>query len=741
MATTAAPPLTSDIPGASAEVLLLRRELLGGEMASVAELALGEMTVEVRAGRDALWALVSRAGRGSIALRAAHAPGGARAIRVLGKGDRREIHLDSALGRHVVTLQCSLGEVPVLRVTSSLLPAAPLLVPFWPRDLYPLGQRSDPLLARGRVEAAQRGLNTGLLYFRMEEPAFGSVLYFQNLTALNRWFQATNTKPDGAVGGEWPELGYLPPTPPQSGTPPTAPLPAGETITVSDALLAFHDAPEGDEQAQARRYLTLLGAIYRHITPPEPEFHDWMARARASLRDLDRSPKATITHYGHRYVHPYTASEYPDSMVQVATVAALRDWEAWSREPVPLRPQFAAGLRKFFDRRIPSLRRYLPNVGKDKDKDAVDSWYMYHPLKNLGRLALDGDRRARRLFLDSLPHGIRAAHHFDYCWPIQFKIDDFTVITAQRDGDGHGQTDVGGLYAYVMLQAFELCGEQRYLDEARAALDAARGMRFNLNYQANLTAWGAAACMRMWRITAEEFYLDLGYVYLASFFHNTAIWESEIGHARHYRNFLGATALHDAPYMAIYECYDSFAAFERYLKDSGPDLDPAARLLLSEYCRHALDRAWYYYPDALPEEAVAQESRNAHVDRALSFPVEDLYVDGQQAGQVGQEIYGAGAAFVFATRAFHPVEGAPFRLFCDHFLLAMDRPARNSLSFQLGGTEGCLAALRVIRTGREPLPKFRLATLGGDDIAPREEAADHVAFVVPANGRLTLIWP
>ena len=36
-------------------------------------------------------------------------------------------------------------------------------------------------------------------------------------------------------------------------------------------------------------------------------------------------------------------------------------------------------------------------------------------------------------------------------------------------GDGFGQTDVGGIYAYLMLQCFELTGEDRYVREARAA--------------------------------------------------------------------------------------------------------------------------------------------------------------------------------------------------------------------------------------------------------------------------------
>lgn len=69
-------------------------------------------------------------------------------------------------------------------------------------------------------------------------------------------------------------------------------------------------------------------------------------------------------------------------------------------------------------------------------------------------------------------------------------MQDFSVITATRADEKHGQTDVGGIYAYVMLQAFELTGEMRFLAEARAAIDAAAGMRFELEYQANLTALG-----------------------------------------------------------------------------------------------------------------------------------------------------------------------------------------------------------------------------------------------------------
>nr|WP_302054113.1 hypothetical protein [Sphingomonas tagetis] len=723
---------------------MLREELTKGTLRELAALELGDRKITLCSGHDAIWVIIRRRDRGGIAMRAAFMPVGhyhAKPVRAK-TGEAARFEIDSAMGLHRIAICLIEGAIPVLRVRTSIEPAAPLLMSFVPRDLYPLDTHDDPLGAKGTVEAAQRGLNTGAIYFRLQEPDFGSVLYFQDLTRLNPYFLATGTKPDGAVGGVWPEIGYLLPTPPQQGTPPVEALPAGEETILSDALIAFHDEAAGDERDMARRYLALLGTMLPLVAQPELDYHDWVERARRSLDDLAQSPKATVRHYGHRYVHPYTAAEYPDSMVQLTVLASLRDFEVWSGVKAPIGADLAAGLGKFYDPRLKTLRRYLPNVGKDKDKNAVDSWYLYHPLSQLGRLASDGDKQAMRLFEKSIEYGIKAAHHFKYKWPIQYDVRDFRVLQEARDDEGLGQTDVGGMYAYVMLQAFELTDDKRYLDEARAAIDAAEGMRFELNYQANLTAWGAAACLRLWRITETEKYLHQSYVYLASFFHNTAMWESEIGHAAHYRNFLGVTALHDAPYMALYECFDSFAAFERYLKDSGPDVDSAVRLLLTEYCRYALDRAWFYYPDALPHEVISPKQResNGHVDRELSFPVEDLYVDGQQAGQVGQEIYGIGAAFVFASRCFHNVSGAPFRLFCDHFLLSSDRPSGRALSFQLGGCEGREARLSLIRTGRAKLPDVAVTTAGGDRIRPRAATADRIEFRVPAESRITLIW-
>ena len=725
---------------AASPYTLALRDLLADAPEPISAFEISDLRVELICGQDSLWAIVRRDGKGALAIRCAYLAGPFECHMARHEpGERLRVRTTSAMGEHVVALTMAESEPRLLRVSVWLTPASPLLVPFLPRDLYPLDENDDPTGAAGHVEAAQRGLNSGNLLFRFANPAFGTVLYFQNLTALNDYYLATNTKPDGAVGGEWPELGYLPPTPPQSATPPVEPLPAGQQVMLSDALIVMRDLGDDSEEQGARDFVQMLGVVYQAIERPDPEFRDWVGRSERTLHDLATAPEATVEQYGRRYAHPYTASEYPDSMVQMSLLSAMHDWGRWRGEPHPLEAEFRGGISKFYDSKLGTLRRYLPNVGRDKNKYAVDSWYLYHPLLNLAKLARDGDRRAQTLFLKAIEFGIRAACHFGYRWPIQYDVRDFKVLTATANDD-RGQTDVGGLYAYVMLEAHALTSDPRFLQEARAAIDTAKGMRFNLNYQANLTAWGAAACMRLWRITTEDAYREQSYVYLASFFHNCELWESQIAAARHYRNFLGATCLMDAPYMAIYECFDSFAAFERYLADSGPELDPAIRMLVSEYCKYALDRAWYYYPDALPEDVLADKQRNGHIARNLSFPLEDLYADGQPAGQVGQEIYGAGAAMVFATRSFHDIEGVPFRLFCNHFVRATERPGPFSICIHLDGGETCRALLSVIRLGRRKLITPKVTTMEGDGLRATHADDDRIDFDVPANGRVVLSW-
>lgn len=485
-----------------------------------------------------------------------------------------------------------------------------------------------------------------------------------------------------------------------------------------------------------------MSGIYRHLDRPESVYHDWPRRAEETLRDLDKSPDATIRAYGHRYLHPYTAAEYPDSMVQLTGLLPIREYRAWKNKPIALADELRAGVGRFFDPELGTIRRYLPNVGKDKDADEVDSWYLYHPLANLGRLAKEGDEEGRDLFLQSLDYGIKVARHFHYQWPVQFNVKTLKVITGPRKSGEPGQSDTGGLYAYIMLQAYDLTGKERFLEEAKRAIQALKDMAFQLEYQANITAWGAISCIRLWKITGEEFYRDQSYVFLANFFHNCLLWESEIRAAQHYPIFLGVCCLHDGPYMALYECYEAFAAFHEYLQLGEEDLPESVRLLLTEYCKYTPNRAWFYYPKELPKEILATEVRNGHIDRRLALPLEDLYADGQPPGQVGQEIYGCGAAFAFVTRCYHTLKHAPFVLYCEYPIFDLEETEESCLSFRVRGAGGLSCRARLIPTGRKPLPpmKGRVEAKPESVLGGQLTEEGHLEFNVLAGDRVELRW-
>jgi hypothetical protein len=412
---------------------------------------------------------------------------------------------------------------------------------------------------------------------------------------------------------------------------------------------------------------------------------------------------------------------------------SLHEYEVWRGEVDPLSAELAEGMEGFFDKELGTLRRYLPDVGEDKNADAVDSWYLYHPLMNLARTALDGADWADTLFRKAIASTIKAAHHFKYKWPIQYNLTDLSVITKDR-GDGLGQTDVGGFYAYVMLLAHELTQDATYIAEAKAALKELENYRFELVYQTNLTAWGALACLRLWKMEDDPHYLDQAYVFVAGLMHNCELWGSHIGWADKYANFFGVTCLHDGPYMAAYEAFEMFAAFDEALKVGDKDLPEAMKLLMCEYRRYALDVLWSFYPDFLPTESLAKEIRNGHIDRALSLPLEDVYGDGSEAGQVGQEVYGAGSAFVLASRAYFPCGDAPFRLFADY--PARVEPGDGEIVIKLNGPKGLKGRIRFIAHDDDAGPP----NVSIKGMKPAGSGNSYVEFRPPSDAEIKVKW-
>src|ERR1700733_5987679 len=703
----------------------------------------GSIGFEARHGARSCWIVAAVDGRDVLALRL-----GAGAGELTGPVTRSDtadgfvLEFSSALGALRTKVAFPAADRAMIRCTTSLLPARDVVVPFWPRDLYVLGG------AAGTVHTAQRGPRSGIVYATTQEADPWTLFYFQNFSSLTDYFEATKKSPADSVGGRWPELGYAAP----SGE--DCVLPGSRDLVVSDVFLTLVDsAPESQAQAAAS-YLDLLAGTYLCIERPPVAYHDWPGRAERTLRDLSFSPKCTYVRDGARYAMPYVADaeKPPESMVQFTLAVNAGEYARWGGDADSLAAVLGGTPAAFFDEQVGSVVRWLPGADfgasqaeANMNHDDMDSWYLHHALFNLQRLAAGGDARARDLFVRSLPFAIRVARRFNYRWPVFFNLKTLDVVRAESEPGKGGEFDVGGLYALVMIHAHELLGDPEYLAEAEQGLLHLEGLGFRLGYQMNTTGFAAEAAMRLWKKTRKRAYLELSEICMANLFDNMWLWQCGYGRARHYRTFFGLLPLHDAPYLAAYEELEAQAKFHDYLTLGGEDVRPSLRLLLAEYQRHSLDRGWYYFPDALPADLIAEKPRNGEVARELSIPIEDLQDGWKPSGEVGQEIYGSGIAFVYTTRHYARIPEIGCLAFCDYPVYDFRPDAKSGrASLRAGGDARCSGELRIIPQdpNMEPLD-VTVTTRAGDVTVPlrgSHTAEGHAAFSVRGGQSVEIAW-
>lgn len=686
----------------------------------------GEVTFGVARGRTSLWIVGSIGSRAVCALRAGFslAP-----IENVG-------HSSTVEGAHVFEFVSSLGairakvalrggEFAAVRCTTTLLPTRDLIAHGWPHDLYPL----DP--QHGTVHTVQRGLRTGIVFASVQLPEPMSLFYLQDFSSLNDYFAAVRRSPADSIGGRWPELGYAPP----GGE--DRVLHEAREVVLSDAHLSLVPGVPENEGAAAGLYLDLLADTYLAIDRPEPQYHDWPQRAAQTLRDLSLSPDCTYVRDGRRFLMPYVgdSAKPPESMVQFTLAVNTGEYERWRGAPSALGAALRATVPAFFDATIGSIVRWLPEAvfsdtqaEQNMNHSAMDSWYLYHALFNLWRLANEGHAEAKGFFERSLPFAIRVARRFAYRWPIFFDLRSLDMIRAEAGPGKGGETDVGGIYALVMLHAYEMFHEAEYLHEAERGAESLRGLGFTLGYQLNTTGFAAEATLRLWKLTEKPQYLELSEICLANLFDNMWLWRCEYGYAAEYRPFFGLFPLRDAPYLAPYEELEAQGKFFDYLDLAGDALRPSLRLLLAEYQKYNLDRAWFFFPGSLPAGSLAPAPRNGRIERSLAVPLEDLQDGFERSGQVGQEIYGAGSAFVMTSRHFARLDDEDVLLFCSYPAYDPTRApgsGTRSLSWRIGGDPRGTCEVRVI-PGSADMP--------ASDVTLRTRAG---SIEVPLHGRLT----
>jgi len=681
--------------------------------------------------------------KGECTFRAAYCPEGKLELKrknISENGVNLSMH--SILGALKIQITVLEKEYPVLKFQTRFTPKNGLHIPFWPRDII-FQENKNQQRATGKVHVKQVGTRSGTVYFSLEKEKQGSVFYFQDLTSLGRYNEDTQTSAAETVGGIWPEIGFsLPP----SGD---FPLKGNTEYTISDAIIAFDGQTPKDEAALTRQYLEMLAAVYLEIPPRKTNYIHWPDILEKGLHDLTESPGCWCQVEGKHYFNAYV-SDYdtpPEIMVQLAVLLPLIDFSRWSGRELPVTEKIKDGLNEFYDKKLKTIVRWLPAAqgklkGEEEQKkpNIMDSWYLHHPLLNLSRLALLGDKNAERLFLGSLPYAMKVARHFRYNWPVFYKMDTLEVVKAEtKEGEG-GQNDVAGLYAHILIQAHELTGEHRYLKEAEKAARTLRGKGFKLFYQANNTAFSAGALLRLFKLTGKNVYLELSNLCLANIFQNVQLWDCQYGYGKAFPSFFALFPLSDAPYTAVYEEQEVFCALHDYLKHArGVKILPALRTLITEYIRHLVDRAPYYYPPMLSGDVLSEEVKVGEVDSKLWVALEDLHDGWEKSGQVGQEVYGAGNAFGILPRHYHNLMKECL-LYCDYPLKSLIKHGQRKLELSLSGDKRIFCRIRIINSGEDKLPDFRLTDENGAEINIQATKEGHLETLVKGSQQLLLEW-
>ncbi|MDR6198048.1 hypothetical protein [Siphonobacter sp. SORGH_AS_0500] len=603
--------------------------------------------------------------------------------------------IQGSLGLFQVSFAIIDPEKGLVRYTNQLKTRQKLFLSALPRDLYPQSEVD--------VKIAQKGPAVGLLYFDL--PGAGSALYIQNFTSLNPYFESSHTEPTNCVGGEWPELGFaLPPS--------QTPLKADQTYLLSDAFLVINQASEATQLAKPLEFIESLALIYDQLPKTPTSYVDWPSRAQRTLISLNRSKACKQIINQQVYLNAYVDSyeKPPESMVQLAILIPLLEYEQWKQTTsYALSQDLMRSIPTFFKKELKVLTRWLPGVkfkkpdeelSEEEKPEIIDSWYLLHILINTGRLASFGHEAAHSIFFESLSYLIKAAHHFNYEWPVFYYMNDFSVMKAETEPGAGGEHDVPGLYIHVMLQAYEFTKEEIYLEEAEKSAQRLLNLEFSLLYQSNNTIMSGVALARLWKITNNRTYLELSYLCVANILAKMWLWECDFGYGKDYSIFMGLSPLRDAEYISAYEEAESLAALTAYVKEVHQVAPRELNYLLAEYGKYLLHRGQFFYPDQTPPALICMQPKEGTTMRNLSIPIEDLRSGWQQSGQVGQEVYGAAMAFVLTSYAYHSFPKVPFQIFVEYPVFRADFLSESSkegkVTLVIGGSDLGTCKLRLL---------------------------------------------
>ena len=140
---------------------------------------------------------------------------------------------------------------------------------------------------------------------------------------------------------------------------------------------------------------------------------------------------------------------------------------------------------------------------------------------------------------------------------------------------------------------------------------------------------------------------------------------------------------------------------------------------------------------------MTQEPKTGELDAKLWIPLEDIYDGWEKAGQVGQEVYGAGMPFGVIPRNYWRVPGEGFMIYIEYPIKDFSTDEQGKATFFVQGDPRLSCRLRLMPTGRKSLPEFEVqAQLDGhaEKLKGRETEEGHIEYEVFGNHQVTVNW-
>jgi hypothetical protein len=156
-----------------------------------------------------------------------------------------------------------------------------------------------------------------------------------------------------------------------------------------------------------------------------------------------------------------------------------------------------------------------------------------------------------------------------------------------------------------------------------------------------------------------------------------------------------------------------------------------------------LYKASFYYPPNLSKEAMTDKPKTGEIDPKLWIPLEDMYDGWEKAGQVGQEVYGAGLPFGVIPRHYWRVPDEKFMIYIDYPIRDFYAAEKGMASLRVLGDRRLSCRLRILPTGRKSLPKFevRMEREGNiESLEGHKTSEGHLEYEVPGDCIVMVEW-